>query len=97
MKEESKVSAVVKVSKNFFIPEREIKYYCGYHSSNAIKREVNEKRKQGLVIDVTSGRKIMSVIFLRNGEIVLTNVSIETIHSRIQKSMGGDDSQLPAT
>ena len=81
------MESVVKAAKGFFIPEREIKYYCAYQSSNFIKRDVQMKRKDGLAIDMTSGKKIMSVIYLKNGEIVLTNTSIETIHSRISKKI----------
>ena len=40
--------------------------------------------KKGLVFDYTHGRKIASVIYLKNGELVLTALSVDTLRQRME-------------
>jgi regulator of extracellular matrix RemA (YlzA/DUF370 family) len=42
------------------------------------------EKKEGLVFDYTYGRKIASVIYLKNGELVLTALSIDTLRQRME-------------
>ena len=66
----------IKVSKDCYIPKDNIKLYIAY-DSNAVRKDVRIKRKQGLIYDYTNGKKTMSVIYLKNGELVLTPVSVD--------------------
>ena len=38
-----------------------------------------------LIYDYTNGKKTMSVIYLKNGELVLTPVSVDTLNQRMEK------------
>ena len=74
----------IKVSKDCYIPKDNIKLYIAY-DSNAVRKDVRIKRKQGLIYDYTNGKKTMSVIYLKNGELVLTPVSVDTLNQRMEK------------
>lgn len=74
----------IKVSKDCYIPKDNIKLYIAY-ASNAVRKDVRIKRKQGLIYDYTNGKKTMSVIYLKNGELVLTPVSVDTLNQRMEK------------
>ena len=50
-----------------------------------MRKDVRIKRKQGLIYDYTNGKKTMSVIYLKNGELVLTPVSVDTLNQRMEK------------
>lgn len=77
--------ADVKVAKDFYIPKCNIKFYIGY-SSNFVKNDVRTKRKESRVFDYTSGKKILSVIYLNSGEVILTNTSVETLNQRMNQT-----------
>lgn len=70
----------IKVSKDCYIPKDNIKLYIA-----AVRKDVRIKRKQGLIYDYTNGKKTMSVIYLKNGELVLTPVSVDTLNQRMEK------------
>lgn len=78
----------VKVCKDCYIPKVNVKYYFGY-TSNVVKHDVTRKRKEGKVVDLTSGKKIQSVIYLMTGELVLVNTSIATIADRMMNCNDG--------
>ena len=73
----------VKINKDCFVPKENIKFYVGY-GMNAVKRDVCTKRKEGKVHDYTAGKKIASVIYLKNGELILVNTSITTLNQRME-------------
>ncbi len=51
--------------------------------SAPIKRLIQEGRRKGLCVDMTSGHKTKSVLILDSGHIVLASLSPEGIASRI--------------
>jgi len=55
-------------------------------NSAPTKRTIHEGRNNGLVIDMTSGRRTKAVIFTDSGHIVLAALAPETIASRLQAS-----------
>lgn len=55
-------------------------------SSAPTKRIIHEGRNNGMVIDMTSGRRTKAVIFTDSGHIILAALAPETIASRLQTS-----------
>ncbi|OGO24454.1 MAG: hypothetical protein A2144_01645 [Chloroflexi bacterium RBG_16_50_9] len=58
-------------------------------NSAPTKRTIHEGRNNGMVIDMTNGRRTKAVIFTDSGHIVLAALAPETITSRLQVSRGG--------
>jgi regulator of extracellular matrix RemA (YlzA/DUF370 family) len=58
-------------------------------NSAPTKRTIHEGRNNGLVIDMTNGRRTKAVIFTDSGHIVLAALAPETITSRLQVSRAG--------
>lgn len=76
--------ADVKITKDCYVPKENINFYVGY-DTNAVKRDVRNKRKEKLVYDLTSGKKILSVVYLKSGHVILSNTSTATINQRTEK------------
>ena len=57
-------------------------------NSAPMKRMVQEGKAEGLVIDLTSGRKTKAVIIMDSGHIVLAAIAPETIAGRVTVSRG---------
>ncbi len=55
-------------------------------NSAPTKRSIQEGRKKGVLIDMTSGRRTKAVIFSDSGHIVLAALAPETIAGRLQAS-----------
>lgn len=72
----------VKLSKDLYVPIDNIKYYVAYNS-NFVKRNVREQKKNGNTYDVCCGKKIMTVIYLKTGDVILSPININTINNRI--------------
>jgi len=53
-------------------------------NSAPTKRTIHESRNNGMVVDMTSGRRTKAVIFTDSGHIVLAALAPETIASRLQ-------------
>lgn len=53
-------------------------------NSAPIKRLIQQRRDNGLLIDMTSGRRTKSVIFISGGDVVLAALAPETIVGRLQ-------------
>jgi len=53
-------------------------------NSAPTKRTIHEGRNNGMVIDMTNGRRTKAVIFTDSGHIVLAALAPETIASRLQ-------------
>lgn len=58
-------------------------------NSAPTKRMVQDARRGGMVIDMTSGRKTKAVLVLDSGHIVLAALAPETIAGRVAASGGG--------
>ncbi|MCJ7605249.1 MAG: DUF370 domain-containing protein [Dehalococcoidales bacterium] len=58
-------------------------------NSAPTKRTIHEGKTNGLVIDMTSGRRTKAVIFTDSGHIILAALAPETIASRLQSSRNG--------
>jgi len=58
-------------------------------NSAPTKRTIQEGRNNGLLIDMTCGRRTKAVIFTDSGHIVLAALTPETIAGRLQVSRGG--------
>ena len=81
----------VKISKDCYVPKNNVKYYTSY-DANMIKLDVrNRKKDSSLVKDFTRGKKINTVIYLISGEILLTNLALETIATRMNQALPGGD------
>lgn len=74
--------ADVKVTRDCYVPKENVKLYVSYET-NPVVLDVRRK-KEGLVFDSTYGRKIASVIYLKNGELVLTALSVDTLRQRME-------------
>src|SRR4030065_736114 len=57
-------------------------------NSAPTKRTIHEGRTNGMVIDMTNGRRTKAVIFTDSGHIVLAALSPETIARRLQLRRG---------
>ena len=57
-------------------------------NSAPIKRAIKEKTQEGLLIDMTNGRRTKAVIFTDSGHIVLAALAPETITGRLQVTRG---------
>ena len=55
-------------------------------NSAPTKRTIHEGRNNGMVIDMTNGRRTKAVIFTDSGHIVLAALAPETVASRLQAS-----------
>jgi regulator of extracellular matrix RemA (YlzA/DUF370 family) len=55
-------------------------------NSAPTKRTIHEGKNNGMVIDMTNGRRTKAVIFTDSGHIVLAALAPETIASRLQVS-----------
>jgi regulator of extracellular matrix RemA (YlzA/DUF370 family) len=53
-------------------------------NSAPTKRTIHEGRSNGMVIDMTNGRRTKAVIFTDSGHIILAALAPETIASRLQ-------------
>ncbi len=58
-------------------------------NSAPTKRTIQEARNNGLLIDMTNGRRTKAVIFTDSKHIVLAALAPETITGRVQLSRGG--------
>lgn len=58
-------------------------------NSAPTKRMIQDAKKGGMVIDMTSGRKTKAVLVLDSGHIVLAALAPETIAGRVGASGGG--------
>ena len=58
-------------------------------SSAPTKRAIQDSRNNGLLIDMTNGRRTKAVIFTDSRHIVLAALAPETITGRLQVSRGG--------
>ncbi len=57
-------------------------------SSAPMKRMVQEGKAEGVVVDLTSGRKTKAVVIMDSGHIVLAAIAPETIAGRVTVSRG---------
>ena len=57
-------------------------------NSAPMKRMVQEGKEEGLVVDLTSGRKTKAVIIMDSGHIVLAAIAPETIAGRAMGNRG---------
>ena len=57
-------------------------------SSAPMKRMVQDGKAEGLVVDLTSGRKTKAVIIMDSGHLVLAALAPETIAGRVNVSRG---------
>jgi regulator of extracellular matrix RemA (YlzA/DUF370 family) len=57
-------------------------------NSAPMKRIVQEGKAEGVVVDLTSGRKTKAVIIMDSGHIVLAAIAPETIAGRVTVSRG---------
>jgi hypothetical protein len=58
-------------------------------NSAPTKRTIHDGKNNGMLIDMTNGRRTKAVIFTDSGHIVLAALSPETIASRLQASRAG--------
>ena len=72
----------VKITKDCYVPKDNIKFYISY-ASNPVKNMVRSMRKEEKVFDFTYGKKINSVIYLKSDELILTALSVDTLHQRM--------------
>lgn len=66
---------------NFVVRERVIAILSS--GSAPIRRAIQESRKQGQLIDATQGRRTKSVLFIDNGQMVISALSQETLAKRM--------------
>ena len=54
-------------------------------NSAPVRRSVKEAQEKSLIIDMSNGRKVKSVIYLDNGHLGLSALTPETIQLRIKE------------
>ena len=59
--------------------------------SAPIRREVQEAREQGLLIDASYGRKTRSVLIMDSGQVITSAIMPETLTSRVQEYSPGKE------
>jgi len=52
-------------------------------NSAPAKRLIQEGRKEGMVIDVTNGRRTKAILIMETGHVILAAITPETIASRV--------------
>jgi len=62
-------------------------------NSAPIKRMIQQGRNNGILIDMTSGRRTKSAIFITGGQIILAALAPETIVGRLQAVRDGQVSR----
>jgi regulator of extracellular matrix RemA (YlzA/DUF370 family) len=65
---------------NYVVRERVIAIVSS--DSAPMRRVIQEARKQGQLIDATQGRRTKSVVFMDNGQILISGLSQETLARR---------------
>ena len=63
-------------------------------NSAPTKRTIHEGRNNGILVDMTSGRRTKAVVFTDSGHIVLAALAPETIAGRLQSSRAGSAPKL---
>ncbi|MEN6520623.1 MAG: DUF370 domain-containing protein [Armatimonadota bacterium] len=66
---------------NFVVRERIIAILSSV--SAPVKRVIQEARKQGQLIDATQGRRTKSVLFMDNGQVIISALGQETLAKRM--------------
>lgn len=59
------------------------------NQGDAMRREINGLRDDGKYINATFGRKARGLIHLDNGQVVGTNMSVETLRKRMEVGDAG--------
>lgn len=54
-------------------------------SGNAIMRKIKIKENEGMVLDFRRGKSARSIIYLDDGFIALSLVSVDTLRSRLEE------------
>lgn len=73
----------LKVAKDCFIPEENIKLYVAF-TGNAVRDLVRRLKEEGKVLDLSGKKKALSIVLLKTGEAVITPLSVDTITSRAE-------------
>jgi regulator of extracellular matrix RemA (YlzA/DUF370 family) len=60
-------------------------------NSAPTKRTIQQGRSDGMIVDMTNGRRTKAVIIMDSGHIVLAAIAPETIAGRAVASRGGTD------
>jgi len=58
-------------------------------NSAPTKRMVQQERSNGMLVDMTNGRRTKAVLIMDSGHIVLAAIAPETIAGRVSASRGG--------
>ena len=80
---------------NFVIRERVIAILST--GSAPVKRAIQEAKKEGQLIDATQGRRTKSVMFMDNGQMVVSALGQETLAKRVAASASvpeGENAEL---
>lgn len=72
----------VKVATSVLVPKENVKFYVAYQSKTVIN-DVKRLKKENKAYDYTGHKKIASVVYLKTGEVILTNTSLETLTERM--------------
>lgn len=72
----------VKITNDCYVPKENVKFYVAYQSKTVINY-VRRMIKEGKVFEYQGRKKRASVVFLKTGEIILTNISITTLNKRM--------------
>lgn len=73
----------IKVTKDCYVPEENIKFYTAY-SANAVKKIVKNMKEEGKIIDLSGRKKAATVIMLKSGEAIITALAVDTIAARTE-------------
>lgn len=80
----------IKITPTAYVKADDILLVTDYNYSSVVRRVRKMKRENDeALFDLTNGKKTLSVLFLTNGNVILSATSTETINNRIEK--GGDE------
>ena len=83
----------VRVATGCSVPKENVLLYAQY-SLYKVRLDVKENKNNGVrIFDMTNGRKTCTVIYLKNGNIILTNVSYDIIYKRMNEIPVDEDEQ----
>ena len=83
---------IFKIGKDVFIESSTVAMVTDYSKKSVIAK-IKELKAEKKVLDITSGRKILGVVFLKNGEVIITDTSFRTIIKKLNAKENMDEEE----
>ena len=83
---------IFKIGKDVFIESSTVAMVTDYSKKSVIAK-IKELKAEKKVLDITSGRKILGVVFLKSGEVIITDTSFRTIIKKLNAKENMDEEE----